>query len=105
MADFPALEADTRRRLSDCLEALGQTDEAEEERRLAAACVARAPEDTLRHLTKGTLLEREHRYAEASAAFEQALSVTPESNRPARIECMTHLILACYNAGRPAECA
>jgi tetratricopeptide (TPR) repeat protein len=104
VGDFPALEADTRRRLSDCLDALGQKDEAEEERRLAAACVARAPEDTLRHLTKGTLLEREHRYAEASAAFEQALSVTPESNRTVRIECMTHLLLACFNAGRPAEC-
>jgi tetratricopeptide (TPR) repeat protein len=104
VADFPALEADTRRRLSDCLEALGQTAEAEEERRLAAACVARAPEDTLRHLTKGTLLEREHKYAEACAVFEQALAATPESNQPARIDCMTHLVLACYNAGRPAEC-
>jgi tetratricopeptide (TPR) repeat protein len=104
VADFPALEADTRRRLSDCLEALGQTAEAEEERRLAAACVARAPDDTLRYLTKGTLLGRENRYADACTAFEQALSETPESNHAGRIDCMTHLILACYNAGRPADC-
>jgi tetratricopeptide (TPR) repeat protein len=104
MADFPALEADTRRRLIDCLEALGQTEEAEDERRRAEADVDRAPDDTLRHLTRGTLLEREHRYAEACTAFEQALSLTPESNRLVRIECMLHLLLACYNAGRPLEC-
>ena len=104
VADFPALEADTRRRLSDCLEALGQKAEAEEERRLAAECVARAPDDALRHLTKGTLLEREHRYAEACAVFEQALSATPEANGLGRIECMTHLVLASFNAGRPVEC-
>jgi tetratricopeptide (TPR) repeat protein len=104
MADFPALEADIRRRLIDCLEALGQTDEAEDERRRAEADVDRAPDDTLRHLTQGTLLERDHRYAEACTAFEQALALTPESNRPVRIECMIHLVLACYNAGRPLDC-
>jgi tetratricopeptide (TPR) repeat protein len=103
-ADFPALEADIRRRLADCLDALGQTDEAEEERRRAEACVDRAPDDPLRHLTRGTLLEREHRYAEACDAFEKALSFTPASNRPVRIECMVHLLLACFNAGRPVEC-
>jgi tetratricopeptide (TPR) repeat protein len=102
-ADFPALEADTRRRLADCLEALGQPDAAENERRLAEACVDRAPDDALRHLTQGTLLEREHKYAEACAAFERALSFTPASDRAVRIECMTHLALACFNAGRPVE--
>jgi tetratricopeptide (TPR) repeat protein len=101
--DAPALEADIRRRLADCLDALGETEEADEERRRAEACVARAPDDPLRHLTRGTLLEREHRYDEAREAFEQALALTPESNRPVRIECMVHLVLACFNAGRPAE--
>jgi tetratricopeptide (TPR) repeat protein len=104
VADVPALEADTRRRLADCLEALGQMDEAEEERRRAEADVARAPDDSLRYLTQGTLLEREHRYAEACTAFEQALSLTPESNRLVRIECLIHLVLACFNAGRPVDC-
>ncbi len=102
--DFPALEADTRRCLADCLDGLGQTQEAEEERRLAEACVKRAPDDALRHLTQGKLLERQHRYAEACSAFEQALSYTSESDRPVRIECMSHLVLACFNAGRPVEC-
>jgi tetratricopeptide (TPR) repeat protein len=104
VADFPALEADIRRRLADCLEALGQTAEAEDERRRAEACVERAPADPLRHLTQGTLLEREHRYAEACAAFEQALSLTPVTNRPVRIECMIHLVLASFNDGRPVDC-
>jgi tetratricopeptide (TPR) repeat protein len=54
-------------------------------------------------LTNGTLLEREHRYDEACAAFEKALSVTPPSNCLVRIDCMTHLVLACFNAGRPVE--
>jgi tetratricopeptide (TPR) repeat protein len=102
--DFPALEADTRRRLADCLEALGQTDEADEERRRAEADVDRAPDDALRYLTQGTLLERDHRYAEACTAFEQALAFTPESDRPIRIECLIHLVLACFNAGRPVDC-
>ncbi len=102
--DFAALEADARRRLADCLDGLGQTQEAEEERRLAEACVERAPGDAVRHLTQGTLLERQHRYAEACTAFEQALSYTSESDRQVRIECMSHLVIACFNAGRPVEC-
>ncbi len=102
--DFAALEADSRRRLADCLDGLGQTQEAERERKLAEACVERAPGDAVRHLTQGTLLERQHRYAEACTAFEQALSYTSESDRPVRIECMSHLLLASFNAGRPVEC-
>ena len=101
--DFPALEADTRRCLADCLDGLGQTKEADEERRLAAACVARAPDDALRHLTQGTLLGRQNRYAEACTAFEQALSFTSEQDCQVRIECMGHLVIACFNAGRPAD--
>ena len=104
VTDFAALEADIRRRLADCLEALGQMNEAEDERRRAEACVDRAPDDPLRYVAQGTLLEREHRYAEACTAFEQALSCTPASNRAVRIECMIHLLLACFNAGRPVEC-
>jgi tetratricopeptide (TPR) repeat protein len=101
--DVPALEADIRRRLADCLEALGQADEADEERRRAETCVDRAPDDTLRFITQGTLLEREHRYAEACDAYHQALCLTPVSNGPVRVECMVHLVLACHNAGRPVE--
>ena len=103
-ADFPALEADIRRRLADCLEGLGQMNEAAAERQRAEACIDRLPNDPLRHLTRGTQLEREHRYDEACEAFERALALTPESNRPVRINCMCHLVLACFNAGRPVDC-
>ena len=103
LADFPALEADTRRRLADCLEAMGRPDEAENERRRAGECVDRAPAEALTHLTRGTLLERQQQYAEACAAYEQALSCTPASDQPGRIECMIQLSVASVHAGRPQE--
>lgn len=99
-----ALEADMRRRLADSLEALGQVEEAAEERRRAAQDVDRAPPDTLRHLAQGTLLEREHKYEDAYAAFLKALELTPASQTSVRIECMLHLVMAAYNSARPVEC-
>ena len=56
---------------------LGQVAEAQKERRLAEAGIERAPDDSLRCLTQGTLLERQHKYAEACTAFEQALGSRP----------------------------
>ena len=103
VADFASLQADIRRRFADCLEALGQTDEAEDQRRRAEDCIDRAPDDAQRHLIHGMLLERERRHAEACALYERALSMTPVSITQVRIECMIHLVLCCYNAGRPAE--
>jgi tetratricopeptide (TPR) repeat protein len=99
-----SLEADMRRRLADCLEALGQVDEAREERRRAGECMKRTPGDTLGHQTRGTLLEREHRYAEAYEEHRKALALTPPGNKEVRMECMMHLVLSAYNAGRPADC-
>jgi tetratricopeptide (TPR) repeat protein len=99
-----ALEAQTRRRLADCLEALGQNDEAEQERRRAQKELRLAPADTLRHLTKGTFLGRQHRYEEAYREYHEALELTPVSNVPVRIECMMHLVVTAYNAGRPTDC-
>ena len=101
---YGALEADTRRRLADCLEALGENDEAEEQRRRAQEGLRLAPADSLRHITKGTLLEREHRYEEAYREHLKALELTPPTNVPIRIECMMHLVTAAYNAGRPTDC-
>ena len=101
---FGALEADTRRRLADCLDALGQSEDAAEERRRAEEGLDQASADPLRHLTQGTLLERQNRYEEAYAEHQKALELTPPSNVPVRIECMIHLVLAAYNAGRPSDC-
>jgi tetratricopeptide (TPR) repeat protein len=99
-----SLEADTRRRLADCLEALGQVDEAAQERQRAGECMRRTPADALGHQTKGTLLEREHRYAEAFEEHRKALELTPLGSREARTQCMLHLMLSSFNAGRPADC-
>lgn len=101
---YNALEADTRRRLADCLEALGQVQEAAQERRLAEQGLSEATDDTLRHLTQGTLLERQHRYEEAYAEHLKALELAPVSNVAVRVDCMVHLVLASYNAGRPVDC-
>ncbi len=100
---FHLAEADTRRRFADCLEALGRPDEADSERREAEACVARAPRNPVQWLLRGKTLERENRYDEATREFEQALKMTPESDRQGRIQCLVHLVLSCHNAGRPAD--
>jgi tetratricopeptide (TPR) repeat protein len=98
---FHAREADYRRRLADCLEALGQVDEAAAERRRAEEGVERAPADTLRHLTRGKLLEGQNRHEEAYAEFQEALDLTPASQIGIRVQCMVNLVRAAYQAGRP----
>jgi tetratricopeptide (TPR) repeat protein len=99
-----ALEAHTRRKYADCLEALGQHDAAVAQLRVAEAKVDRAPDDTLRYLTEGSLLERQDRHDEAYEAYERALKATAGSNIPVRVECMMHLVLSAHRTGRIAEC-
>ncbi len=99
-----ALEADFRRRLADCLEALGHADEAADERRRAARHIGQAGDDTLRYLTHGTLLEGQNRHEDAYAAFHKALELTPASNTDVRVECLMHLALSAHHVGRPVEC-
>jgi tetratricopeptide (TPR) repeat protein len=101
---YGALEADTRRRLADCLEALGQSEEAAEERRRARERLHLASADPLRHLTQGTFLERQNRYEDAYVEYQKALELTPPSNVPVRIECLMHMVLAAYHAARPGDC-
>jgi tetratricopeptide (TPR) repeat protein len=99
----PALEAHVRRHLADSLEALGQVDEAESHRQRAEACLARAPDDPLRLQTQGILLARGGQHSEARALFERGLAMVPESDRDRRAAFMSHILLACFNAGRPEE--
>ncbi len=101
---FAALEASTRRRLADSLEALGQLDKAAEEFRLAQEGVDEASSDTLRHLTEGKLLKRQNRHEEAYEAFLTALDFTEPDDTPVRVECMINLTLAAHEAGRLADC-
>lgn len=99
-----SLEGDIRRRLADCLEALGQVAEANEERALATAAIERAPADTLSLITQGIQLHETKRHQEAYAAFQQALNSIGESNIPVRIECLIHMVLSAYDSGRPSDC-
>jgi tetratricopeptide (TPR) repeat protein len=98
-----SLEASIRRFLADCLEALGQTAEADQERHLAARDIDQAPDDTLRFLTYGKTLERQKRHEDAYAAFEKALELAPRSNIGIQAECMMHLAHAARNWGRPLD--
>ena len=100
---FASTEADHRLRLADCLEALGRADEADEERRLARACLDRARDDYLRSMIQGRLLAREGRQAEACRAYERALALAPAWPRAARLECVLLLSVARQSAGEPAE--
>jgi tetratricopeptide (TPR) repeat protein len=101
---FAALEAGIRRRLADSLEAIGQIDEAEEQRQLATEGIDRAPASALRYLTRGTLLKRQNQHEEAYAAFQKALEVTLDSNAAVRIRCMNQMMLAAHHGGRPLDC-
>jgi tetratricopeptide (TPR) repeat protein len=52
---------------------------------------------------RGNLLDREHRYAEAVAAYERALELAPPDDDHIHINLMMHMALSHFNAGRPAE--
>jgi tetratricopeptide (TPR) repeat protein len=101
---FGPLEANTRRKLADCLEALGQHDEAAEELRLAGERIDHSSDDTRRYLAEGALLERQDRHDEAYQTYERALKTTAGSNTPGRVKCMMHLVVSAHRAGRIAEC-
>jgi tetratricopeptide (TPR) repeat protein len=96
-------ESTVRQRLADTLEALERFDEAAVERKRAGAALS-DPEETVVGLqAKGKLLERDHRYGDAYAAYERALSLAPDKPKAVRTELMMHLALSSFNAGRPAD--
>ncbi len=97
----PAIEANVRRRLADCLEAAGKLDEANAERQRAAERVAEAPDDAEKFLSQAQMLEDQGRHAEACEAFERGLALIPRWNDVARKTTMVKLALSAYNAGRP----
>lgn len=108
------LEADTRRRLSDTLASLGQTEEAAAERELAENIAEAAAGDPMALMTKGDILKRDNRHDEACAAYEQALRLLtpdlpppalsfPAQPEPSRSYLMAKLAVAHYEASRPAK--
>ena len=97
------IEADTRRRLADTLDVLGNTEEAAQERDRAEAAIARSPKDALALQAQGDLLKRKHQYNEACEAYFQALLKMPAVDAASRALVMAKLSTAHYEASRPAE--
>ena len=106
----PGVEADTRRRLADALDVLGQAAEAAEERAQAGAVAAGNPNDPQALTAWADLRKREGRYDEACDAYARALRLMPRPPRgsslprpdaPARALVMAKLALAFHSAGRP----
>ncbi len=100
-AGVHGLEADVRRRLADCLEALGQTGEADGERERARGSLAGSMSTPLTLLSQGKLLKEQRKYAEAYAAFEQGLALVKPKDKPQQVEFMAQLMLAAFDNGRP----
>src|SRR5207237_2633849 len=89
--------------LADTLEGLERFEEAAAERKQAGAALRDPEETSLGLQAKGKLLDREHRHAEAYAAYERALSLAPHNQKAVCSEIMMHLVLSSFNAGRPAD--
>jgi tetratricopeptide (TPR) repeat protein len=100
----PGVEANIRLRLADCLEAAGDP-EAGAERERAQALVQGSAPDVETVLSRARILEGQHRYEEACAAYEEGLRLLPQWNDTARAEVLLRLALASYHAGRPVEAA
>ena len=70
----PGFESTIRQHLADTIEALGRREEAAAERKRAAAPLGAGRETTLSLQSRGKLLDRQHRYDEAVAAYERSSS-------------------------------
>lgn len=95
------LEAEVRMHLADCLEALGQPEDAAQERTRAQGSLAgRAP--TLRSLlSQGALFKQQGKHAVAYTAFEQGLGLVKPNAKSEQGDVMALLAVAAYRTGRP----
>ena len=109
----PGVEADTRRRLADALDVLGQAAQAAAERVQASAVAAGNPDDPRALTAWADLRKREGRHDEACRAYARALRLMPRPGRwlwdtmredaPERALVMAKLALAHHAAGRPGR--
>lgn len=99
----PGFASLVHQRLADCLEALGEPDEAARERETAAQELEMAPADAGVHTARARDLVRAGRAAEACEHYEAALAAMPRWNSAGRAEVLVWLALAQYQAGRPEE--
>lgn len=94
------LESDTRRRLADSLENIGQIAEANAERNKAQD-VVQEKGDVLSLLSRADLLKRENRYDEAFGVYEKALAQMRRQAPHARAEVMVKMCLTAFEGGHP----
>lgn len=99
----PEEEVNTRQRLAEALEGAARTEEAEAERRQANALVGQAEKGAGLLLAQAGMLNREQRFAEAYAAYREALDQLPPTNRPARLTTLLPLALTAFHTGLPEE--
>lgn len=98
-----SIEADTRRRLADTLDVLGQTEEASAEWARASAATSGGGRDPTALLVQGDLFKRQQRYNEACDCYGRALALLPTLSSPGRALIMAKLALAHSEAGRSEE--
>jgi tetratricopeptide (TPR) repeat protein len=96
-----SLRAESRRLLADALEAIGQTERAEEERGKAAATARLSPESPLSLTARAKLLERDQKFTEAIALFEKAASLVPADKPAERAQILLRGSTAAIQAARP----
>ncbi len=99
----PGFESVVRQHLADTIEAQGRGKEAVAQRDRAAEVVKGTEETSLGFQAQGRLLDREHRYDEAVAAYERALELAPPLDMKIRGQILMRLVLSSFNAGRPAD--
>jgi tetratricopeptide (TPR) repeat protein len=99
----PSLESDVRQRLADSLEGQGRADEADVERQRAEACLETGHELPLWYISRGKLLEKDDKHAEAYEVYKQGLERVPARNATLRLEFLLKMVLSSFNAGRPDE--
>ena len=98
------IEADTRRRLADTLDVLGQSENADQERERAGSAALKGAKDPTALITQGDLLRRQHRYDDACKMYGSALGQIPTGLFPSvRAQIMAKLTVAHFEAGRPTE--
>lgn len=97
------MESDTRRRLADALDVLGEAEAAGQERERADAVAKKGSGDPMALVTQGDLLERKQQHDDACHVYTRALTLMPKIVPAERATLMAKLSSAHYNAGRPAD--
>ncbi len=97
------MEADTRRRLADTLDVLGEAEAAGQERERAGILAQKGSGDPMALATQGDLLERKQQHDDACHVYTRALALMPAIVPAERATLMAKLSSAHYNAGRPAD--